>query len=117
VAKPHLKNTATCSWLDAIDGAVFTRGLHKVFTNFKARVLVFNMAAFGEEIDFREEAKSIISDISFAVRRIDVSRTLDNSKDCTYMNIITLEGLTMCVQLNIHGLKVGCCNFVFTNSL
>jgi hypothetical protein len=34
------------------------------------------------------------------------------------MNIITLEGLTMCVQLNIHGLKVAwCCNFVFTNSL
>ena len=60
----------------------------------------------GEEIDFRQEAKSIISDVSFAVQRIDVSTTLDNSKSCVYMNIVTLEGLTMCVELNTSGLKV-----------
>ena len=66
------------------------------------------MALCNEEIDFRQEAQSIISDINFAVQHIDVSRKLGSSKDCVYINIITLEGLTMCVRLNTCGLKVRC---------
>ena len=65
-----------------------------------------NMAGCVEEIDFRQEANSIISDISFAVKYIDISSKLNNSKDCVYMNIITLEDLAMCVQLDTNGLKV-----------
>jgi hypothetical protein len=71
-----------------------------------SRARVFNMAMCGEEIDFRQEANAIISDINFAVQHIDVSSSLERSKDCVYMNIITLEGLTMCVRLNTCGLKV-----------
>ncbi len=81
--------------------------LHDVSsTRQSSRARIFNMAMCGEEIDFRQEAQSIISDINFAVQHIDVSRTLDNSKDCVYMNIVTLEGLTMCVRLSTGGLKV-----------
>ena len=77
------------------------------------------MAMCREEIDFREEAKSIISDVSFAVQRIDVSTKFNNSKECVYINLVTLEGLKMCVQLDTCGLKVhltgvscfDCCNF------
>ena len=64
------------------------------------------MAGCVEEIDFRQEANSIISDISFAVKHIDISSKLNKSKDCVYMNIVTLEGLAMCVQLDTNGLKV-----------
>ena len=83
---------------------LFTHAYTTCYQNVKARI--FNMAMCGEEIDFRQEAQSIISDINFAVQHIDVSRTLDNSKDCVYMNIVTLEGLTMCVRLSTGGLKV-----------
>ena len=59
-----------------------------------------------QEIDFREEAKNIITDVSFAVQRITLSEKLENSKECAYLNIITLEDREMCIELDINGLKV-----------
>ena len=68
---------------------------------------VLNMAMCGyQEIDFREEAKSIITDVSFAVQRIALSEKLKNSKECAYLNIITLEDREMCIELDMNGLKV-----------
>ena len=64
------------------------------------------MALCEEEIDFREEARSIIADVSFAVRNIALSKSLENSRDCVYVNITTLEDKTVCVQLDTSGLKV-----------
>ena len=59
-----------------------------------------------EEIDFRDEARNIIADISFAVKSIALSERLENSRDSVYINLTTLEDNIFCIQLQTCGLKV-----------
>ncbi|XP_046844481.1 GSK3-beta interaction protein-like [Xenia sp. Carnegie-2017] len=59
-----------------------------------------------DEIDFKKEAESIISDIRFAVRSIDISKKLISTKQCVFINIVTREDSVFCVQLSTNGLKV-----------
>lgn len=72
-----------------------------------------------EEIDFRVEAGLVIEDIGFTVESISISRALPSSRQCVYLNILTKERESLCVELSVLGFRVSpavllcCCVYLF----
>lgn len=59
-----------------------------------------------EEIDFKVEAEMVIDDIGFAVEEISISNKLPSSRECVYLNILTKEHNSICVELSVSGFRV-----------
>ena len=59
-----------------------------------------------EEIDFKVEAEAVIEDIGFTVKSISVSRKLPSSRECVYLNVLTKECKSMCIELSVLGFRV-----------
>ena len=60
-----------------------------------------------EEIDFRVEAQLVIEDIGFTVESISISKDLPSSCQCVYLNVLTKEHKSLCVELSVLGFRVG----------
>lgn len=59
-----------------------------------------------EEIDFKVEAESVIEDIGFTVKSISISRKLPSSRECVYLNVLTKECKSLCIELSVLGFRV-----------
>lgn len=59
-----------------------------------------------EEIDFRVEAGLVIEDIGFTVESISISTALPSSRQCVYLNVLTKERESLCVELSVLGFRV-----------
>ena len=59
-----------------------------------------------EEIDFKVEAEAVIEDIGFTVKSISVSRKLPSSRECVYLNVLTKECKSLCIELSVLGFRV-----------
>lgn len=59
-----------------------------------------------EEIDFKVEAEAVIEDIGFTVKSISVSRKLPSSRECVYLNVLTEECKSLCIELSVLGFRV-----------
>lgn len=59
-----------------------------------------------EEIDFKVEAEMVIDDIGFTVESISISKELPSSRECVYLNVLTKERNSICVELSVLGFRV-----------
>ena len=59
-----------------------------------------------EEIDFKVEAEMVIADIGFAVEEMSISNKLPSSREYVYLNILTKEHRSICVELSVLGFRV-----------
>ena len=59
-----------------------------------------------EEIDFKVEAEAVIEDISFTVISISISSKLPASRECVYLNVLTKEHKSLCIELSVLGFRV-----------
>lgn len=59
-----------------------------------------------EEIDFKVEAELVIEDIGFTVESINISKKLPCSRECVYLNVLTKERKSLCVELSVLGFRV-----------
>ena len=59
-----------------------------------------------EEIDFKVEAELVIEDIGFTVESISISKKLPSSRKCVYLNVLTKERKSLCVELSVLGFRV-----------
>ena len=59
-----------------------------------------------EQIDFKLEAEAVIADIGFAVKSISLSTKLPSSRECVFLNVLTKECQSMCIELSILGFRV-----------
>ena len=59
-----------------------------------------------EEIDFKVEAEAVIEDIGFTVKSISVSRKFPSSRECVYLNVLTKECKSLCIELSVLGFRV-----------
>lgn len=59
-----------------------------------------------EEIDFKVEAGLVIEDIGFTVESISISKNLPSSRECVYLNVLTKERKSLCVELSVLGFRV-----------
>ena len=57
-------------------------------------------------IDFISEAQASLGEVSFALKRGELSESLPCSSQCAFINLTTLEGREFCVRLNCSGFKV-----------
>ncbi|CAH3144236.1 unnamed protein product [Pocillopora meandrina] len=60
----------------------------------------------GEEIDFKVEAEMVIADIGFAVEEMSISNKLPSSREYVYLNILTKEHRSICVELSVLGFRI-----------
>ena len=67
-----------------------------------------------EEIDFKVEAEAVIEDIGFTVKSISVSRKLPSSRECVYLNVLTKECKSLCIELSVLGFRVSYVFFFFS---
>ena len=67
-----------------------------------------------EEIDFKVEAEAVIEDIGFTVKSISVSRKLPSSRESVYLNVLTKECKSLCIELSVLGFRV---SYVFFFSM
>ncbi|KAJ7315280.1 hypothetical protein OS493_038747 [Desmophyllum pertusum] len=58
-----------------------------------------------EEIDFKVEAELVIEDIGFTVESISISKKLPSSRKCVYLNVLTKERKSLCVELSVLGFR------------
>lgn len=68
-----------------------------------------------EEIDFKVEAELVIKDIGFTVEAIDISKKLPSSRECVYLNVLTKEHKSFCVELSVLGFRVSTNYLYFFN--
>ena len=54
----------------------------------------------------RCEAEAVISDISYAVKHIQISSTLQSTGDRIYLNIHTKEDQSFCMELSARGFRI-----------
>jgi len=64
-----------------------------------------------EEIDFKVEAEAVIEDIGFTVESINISQELPTSRECVYLNVLTKECRSLCVELSVLGFRIVGDNF------
>lgn len=63
-----------------------------------------------EEIDFKAEAEAVIEDIGFTVKSISISSKLPSSPQCVYLNVLTKESTSLCIELSVQGFRVSVCD-------
>ena len=63
-------------------------------------------SAQSETFDLKEDARLIVEEVAFAVDHIELSKLLESSDNCMYLNLTTKEKNTYCVQLSIQGFRV-----------
>ncbi|KAL9985148.1 hypothetical protein ACROYT_G007518 [Oculina patagonica] len=59
-----------------------------------------------EEIDFKVEAELVIEDIGFTVDSISISKKLPSSRECVYLNVLTKESTSLCIELSVLGFRI-----------
>lgn len=59
-----------------------------------------------EEIDFKVEAELVIEDVGFTVESISISKKLPSSRECVYLNVLTKERRSLCIELSVLGFRV-----------
>lgn len=59
-----------------------------------------------KEIDFKVEAEMVIADIGFAVEEMSISNKLPSSREYVYLNILTKEHRSICVELSVLGFRI-----------
>ena len=69
-----------------------------------------------EEIDFKVEAESVIEDIGFTVKSINISQELPTSREGVYLNVLTKECRSLCVELSVLGFRVSANVFLSFNA-
>ncbi|XP_065837324.1 GSK3B-interacting protein-like [Oscarella lobularis] len=57
-----------------------------------------------EAISF--EANQVLKEIGFAVERVEISKELPSNESVTYLNLVTREKETYCVELSTKGYRV-----------
>ena len=62
----------------------------------------------GETIEhlLRIEANAAVQEVEFAVKRVEISKALPNTKEQVYMNLTTKEGQSFCVEFSVQGFRV-----------
>ena len=58
-------------------------------------------------VNFLTEATQSLEEVRYAITAGWVSETLASRRECTYLNITTLEGETYCMGLSWRGFEVG----------
>ena len=59
-----------------------------------------------EEIDFKVEAEAVIEDVGFTVKSMSISKKHPSSRECVYMNVLTKECKSLCIELSVLGFRV-----------
>ncbi|XP_071493195.1 GSK3B-interacting protein-like [Diadema antillarum] len=52
------------------------------------------------------EAEAAVQEVSFAVKHVEISSKLPASDDIVYLNIVTKEDDTFCVELTVQGFRI-----------
>ena len=52
------------------------------------------------------EAQEIVKEVTFAVKKVEISSRLPNCEDLVYLNICTKEDTCYCVELSVRGFQV-----------
>ena len=62
----------------------------------------------GETIEhlLRIEADAAVQEVEFAVKCVEISKALPNTKEQVYMNLTTKEGQSFCVEFSVQGFRV-----------
>ncbi|KAI0231470.1 GSK3-beta interaction protein [Lamellibrachia satsuma] len=62
----------------------------------------------GETIQqlLRIEADAAVQEVEFAVKHVEISKALPNTKEQVYMNLTTKEGQSFCVEFSVQGFRV-----------
>ena len=62
----------------------------------------------GETIEqlLRIEADAAVQEVEFAVKCVEISKALPNTKEHVYMNLTTKEGQSFCVEFSVQGFRV-----------
>ncbi len=66
-----------------------------------------------DEKNIKFEAEEAVKEIRFAVKEAHISNNLESTCDRSYINLATLEGLDLCVQVSASGYQVRFHRFVF----
>lgn len=61
---------------------------------------------FPDLIEWQSEAQAVINDVKSHVKHITVSDRLPSSRTHIFLNLTTLEGRRMCVQISSAGFQV-----------
>ncbi|XP_032674312.1 GSK3-beta interaction protein-like [Odontomachus brunneus] len=59
-----------------------------------------------DEEHWRVEAQAVINDVKMHVQNIKVSERLTSTNKVIYLNLTTLEGLRLCVELSASGFTI-----------
>ncbi|EFN83206.1 GSK3-beta interaction protein [Harpegnathos saltator] len=59
-----------------------------------------------DEEQWQLEAQAVINDVKTHVRNIKVSERLINTNKVIYLNLTTLEGLRLCIELSASGFTI-----------
>ncbi|XP_003730505.3 GSK3B-interacting protein [Strongylocentrotus purpuratus] len=52
------------------------------------------------------EADAAVQEVAFAVKHVEISSKLPASDDVVYLNIVTKENDTFCIELTVQGFRV-----------
>ena len=54
----------------------------------------------------RIEADAAVQEVGFAVKHVEISRTLPQTNERVYMNLTTKETQSYCVEFSVQGFRV-----------
>ena len=64
-----------------------------------------------EEQILRVEAQEAVKEIAFAVKEVNLSKTLECTEEIVYMNVLTKENQPLCIRLTVKGFQVRSIHF------
>ena len=67
-----------------------------------------NSVCIDEDHILHIEAAEAVKEIAFAVHSVVISNTLPASSETVYLNLVTKEKESLCVELTVLGFRVGC---------
>ena len=70
-----------------------------------------------EEVHFGIEAEGVSKDVEQCVNKISVSTILPASRERAYINLVTKENQTHCIELSRQGFRVRFLQVLFDNNL
>ena len=57
-------------------------------------------------VDFLQEARQSLEEVSYAIKEGKMSNTLPCDSSCVHLNLTTFEGMRFCVRLSLRGFEV-----------
>lgn len=70
------------------------------------------------DVTLQIEAEEVVKEVSYAVKRVQISTVLPNCSDLIYLNLETKENKEFCVELSVRGFRVvsGCFDKIETEN-